>query len=298
MPRNKVIDTSQEASKGGAAEKWWSRNGMQAYYKGMRPNLSMPSKYKDNESNVFQVRKDYNLRDIGFGNWVTMEDRINYVNSLIIALLDFDKYILKFKKDVGFGALTITYGQRGKKGALAHYEPANHFINISRYKEGKEDKTIRFLATGGIQSLAHEYAHFLDFYGGQYLNKNSRIYALSGGVTIFKDKYKVNGNLRSIMDEILNTLIFTKNGKLSAYYQTILDEKKFSNGYKSYLLSRVELFARAFETFVYYELKKKKVSNYFLTHTSYKSITYPNRNLYLKYAPMMRRFLAEYRKFI
>ena len=47
-------------------------------------------------------------------------------------------------------------------------------INITRYRDGKLDKGIRFFGTGGLGSLAHEYGHFLDYAVGSRLSQNNQ----------------------------------------------------------------------------------------------------------------------------
>jgi hypothetical protein len=56
----------------------------------------------------------------------------------------------------------LEQGEAGK--ALAHYEPANHTINLTRFFSEREKSKNNDYSGGGKGSLGHEWGHALDFY--------------------------------------------------------------------------------------------------------------------------------------
>ena len=103
---------------------------MDKYFKLIRPRLKLPVNLQTNETQ--KLGEKFNMAGIGFGNWVTIEDRANYQKALVMSFYDLNK-VLKFKYNIGLGLLTVTFGARGQGGALGHYEPWSKVINITRY---------------------------------------------------------------------------------------------------------------------------------------------------------------------
>lgn len=251
--------------------------------------LNLPVELVD-ATNIHTILRKYKIKDVGFGNWVTVEDKINYVNALTLAFYDLNQ-VLKFNYNIGMNeTLSVSFGARGKGRALAHYEPKMEVINITRYKRAnnKFDKLERFLNTGGIGSFAHEYGHFLDYFAGKFLDKNSIIFPLSGGHLINKKlPQNTGGELRELTNEILDSLIFT-DGKTSSFYNRI-------SGLGEYWIRRNEIFARAFEVYIKTELERKDIFNVFLTDTKYSGRVYPTPAEFKPTIPLFREWAEVYR---
>lgn len=223
----------------------------------------------------------YDLRAIEFGNWLSQQDRVNYVAGLGLALYDLHRVIDFKPHQISLGGkLSVAFGARGRGSALAHFEPETFAINITRYSRPKKGshnhsgfKRIKLLtASGGVGSFAHEFAHALDYYAGKYI-KVSKGGALSHGrsTRIYPDKkLMLEINSSGQMERLLNKIIWKSEGKHSAYYERLLKNKTLTK----YYFYRNELFARAFEVYIQYKMAKRKYKNIFLAETKYASDTY------------------------
>jgi hypothetical protein len=246
------------------------------------------------------VLNTYKLKGIEFGNWVNQPRRLDFCLNLFIGLYDLNK-IVKFNNNIGINKnVGVAYGARGKKGALAHYEPWSNIINISR--DRRVDKLFVDFFTGmplvqakknfslytqyknqsrkensGFGSFAHEYGHAIDYIiADKYLHRGV---ALSGGsVTLTSDKnpqralinYDNGFQMADDADKIelafydcLTPLLFDNSGKPTGYYKRMYEyatKKK-----NTYWIRHNEIWARVFETFVAYKLSKQGIKNYFLT---------------------------------
>lgn len=283
--RKKVIKKSYESQKVSdfgtidrsmsKADQYWRKNGIEKFV-----SLNDKIKFQTFDVNALLIKK-YSLRGIEFGNWVTIEDRWNYLNQLRLSLENLNK-VLRFNNNVGLkGFLTIALGARGKGRALAHYEPWSDVINITRYKKGTPDnlKSILFSKTGGFGSYAHEYGHFLDYFFGKYIHQDKSSAALSGGVTTsaILDLDHKPGTLRYLMSKVLQAIIW-KPGKYSGEENKQYNTVDFTDYYRKlrivfagdeYWLRRNEIFARFFEQYVKYKLGQKKINDFFLSKVKY-----------------------------
>jgi len=245
------------------------------------------------------VLNTYKLKGIEFGNWVNQPRRLDFCLNLFIGLYDLNK-IVKFNNNIGINKnVGVAYGARGKKGALAHYEPYTNVINLSRDRrvdklfvdysgeplvEAKKNfslytqyKNQSRKEKSGFGSLAHEYGHAIDYIiADKYLRRNT---ALSGGsVTLTSDKnptralttydngFKITNNSDKIelaFYDCLTPLLFDNSGKPTGYYKRMYE---FATKRKNtYWIRHNEIWARVFETFVAYKLSKQGIKNYFLT---------------------------------
>lgn len=297
----KIADTSPNVTEGSRLEDWWEKNGYQEFFKKVRPKLNLPKSFNSNDP-MFVAQK-FNLAGIGFGNWLTAEDRLNYLRSLVTALYDLNK-IMNMGYDLGFGLLTITFGARGSGGALAHYEPWSRYINITRYKDPFEtftgqvirDKMIRFFATGGMGSLGHEYGHFIDYVFGAHVLAGKRVpsYALTGARSVAKYRYWKGSkdDLLNAMDDLMEVIIWKVPGKeQSTFYKRVIHNISVSKQ-GEYYIRRNELFARCFEAYISYELSRTGIVNHLLAQNKYRSTFYPTPFEIEKIAPKMREVIS------
>lgn len=239
------------------------------------------------------VIDQYKFKGLEFGNWVNQHRRIDFCLNLYTALYDLNK-VLKFNNNIGINkTISIAYGARGSKGALAHFEPVNNVINLSRDRRVDKinvdffgNKTTPFNLRpqqyqsaknefrehrSGYGSFAHEYGHALDYIMAEkYTN---RFTALSGGrVNLVNPNY---GTAYFTFDMALNTgyspleikfrecfepLLF-KNKKPTSFYLGVYALALKQGTYWSRLN---EIWARVFEIYVAYKLSKQGIVNKFL----------------------------------
>lgn len=269
---SKIIQNSQLITAGSRADKYWLENGYEDYLPYVRQQITLP-KSLEFSSNPDLLRTKFGINAVGFGNWVTHEDKYNYINCLIVCLYDINK-VANFDYYMGLGRLSFSFGARGHGKALAHYEPSTKIINLTRYERGEEDKIARFVATGGMGSIAHEYGHFLDYVGGEFIEPSNSIFSLTGGRTTDKNPMPCTDNqpLRKITNQILEKVIWKTKGKeLSGYYKRLT----LSKGTTGYYVQRNEIFARWFESWVSFKLGTNNVDNKLLSKPKY-----DNKNIY------------------
>lgn len=300
--RSKIIPSSPKITIGSRAEQYWEENGYEDFFKYVRPNLRLPNEL-NYSSNPDLLRTKFGIAETGFGNWVTLEDRYNYVNSLIIALYDLNK-VVNFDYFIGLGRLSMSFGARGVGSALAHYEPSTKIINITRYHRGDELKITRFIATGGMRSIAHEYGHFLDYIGGEYLEP-SNIFSLTGGQSISKSRMSCTSTqrLRNITNDILEKIIWKNptykdnnlKNDLSNYYKRLVNFMVKKDIQSDYYLRRNELFARWFEAWVSYKLTTMGVDNKLFHFGKYDLPIYPNEGEIKEIDKLFQSFVKEFK---
>lgn len=293
----KITDTLSSGRMGvSKMEAWWKGKGFQDIYKEFRKG-AVPSVLLTKMKDVRNVEKLFCLRGFQFGNWVSNEDRFNYLAALGICLYDLNK-VLKFKaNNLGLdGALGVAFGARGQRGALAHYEPQTHIINMTRYYEANrfdkpKSKAVRFVESGGVGSFAHEYGHFLDFFFGSRVEPHSQYYSLTNGKST--DPRRINYNrktypIRSAMEDLLEVAYWdASKTKPSTFVKRIMSFSK-----KPYYVQRAEMLARMFEQYVAYKLKQLGVSNSFLTDTKYTTAVYMTPAELKKVVPLFNKLLV------
>ena len=239
----KIIDTDKTISKGGRA------------YQDNRGRKFSPKFSSLNEAkeiiNPKEVLNKYNIKGFEFGNYVSNNNRYDYLIAVTKSLENLSK-ILK-SKNIGMdNTLGIAFGARGMGGrAIAHYEPYYKMINLTR--------------DSGGSALAHEFAHSLDYILGSHVDQNKKYSALSGG------------------DSIASTLPQNKGGKLRTYANEVVDAfKKYRKRNPiafetEYYQRRNEIFARMFEQYIGLKRKEMNIKDSFLSraYSSYcKDINY------------------------
>lgn len=291
------------------ADLYWDSANLQRFYRTFRTPMILPLNYVQDVNSIERVEKMFKIRGFQFGNWVTTEDRFNYLAAMYICLFDMQR-VLRFKtSNLGLdNQLAIAFGSRGNPGALAHYEPRNIVINISRYK--REDVLKReieaagmkapdhipkeklFLYTGGIGSFAHEFGHFLDGVFGQYSEpSDGRAYLTGKRGSVSKDRiaYPKNQVMRNLIEDFFEVIFWKKPGKKSDY--AIRLEKSGSE----YIQNRQEIFARVFEQYIDLKLKKIKIKNFFITQRKYKPVYYLTDSELRKVVPILDNLISKMR---
>lgn len=278
----KLVDEGDVPYKGRADQFW--RDKLKVIFtpnnKQIRSGSEIPKSYE--YDNLDFVENYYGLRAIEFGNWLSQQDRKNYLSGLGLALFDLHQVLGFSAKTISLKKkISVAFGARGRGSALAHFEPDTFAINITRYSRPKKgasakrgfDRTDLLTASGGVGSFAHEYGHALDYYGGTFIQKTDSG-ALSGGRS---EREKPNfllmkkNTIEGLMEKLLNKIIWQTDKKHSAYYER-LKKGKLSD----YYFRRNELFARAFESYVHFKMQKKKHNNIFLAESKYDPKVYLN----------------------
>lgn len=106
-----------------------------------------------------ELKDTFGFRDIQSGTWV-LKDKTSakfHVENAAASMMDLSDIVGIDPKSLAFGGrLALAIGARGAKGALAHYEPVQRVINITKMKGGG--------------SLGHEWFHAIDNILGEVLD--------------------------------------------------------------------------------------------------------------------------------
>jgi hypothetical protein len=229
---------------------------------------------------------NYKIKATEYGNWVTQEERYNFLICGHIALFDLNK-VLRFKNNIGLNSqLGLAFGARGHSGAMAHFEPHTFMINLTRLN--------------GWQSLAHEYGHAMDYYFGGFINQSKHSFSLSNGQSVAKvielDNF-TKYSLRYLMNDLINSInTIQLNGKTvnSESYNNLVK----AAGNTEYWYRRTEIFARFFERYIMYRLSKLGIKNNFLTKEKYNTNVYISKADFNRVLPKIELLIKEMRKYI
>jgi len=221
------------------------------------------------------LMQEYAIKGFEFGNWTSQEDRQNYMIGLAVSLFDLEK-ILNFEpKYIGLkGKLSIAFGSRGVPNTHGVFEPNTFVINLNRhhaeafkymqYNRGREAEYRKAMLSGGLQSLVHEYGHALDFFCGTFIEPN-RTKSLSGGVLNWNAIIRTDEHLSRLMVLLINKICYNDKGKASDYVKRLRKNVKK----RRYLLQRAEIFARAFEKYIIFKMKRHGWFNVYFTKFKY-----------------------------
>lgn len=210
------------------------------------------------------------FRGIEFGNWVTQDQRVAFVNDTYLAMKDMITVLNLSPENITCSKdLAIAFGARGRGGnALAHYEPLLRVINLTK--------------TRGAGSLAHEWFHAIDrFASGSNTLLTERSVNIHGGNFVQLAAGRLVSKMRSL-----------------DYYKRCsnVDALKV----KSYWSTPCEMAARAFEALVIELLAARGWRSDFLASiTSYESwgnkstYVYPTPSELHQLAPCFDEFFME-----
>lgn len=302
----KIEDTLKDVG-GSVYDDYWQQNGFKQFYKTFRKGVDLPKSYLVIADNSKKITQRYHLRGFQFGNWLTNEDRFNYLAAFFVCAYDLNK-VLKFKNNnIGLdGALGISFGSRGRSTAAAHFESLTNIINITRYKKvikhpltGRKvnvPKIKRFKFTGGVGAIAHEYGHFLDYEFGSKFETDNNYYALTNGRSIDRNPITYNNSkkMRNIVEEILSKAYWKDySKKIKSNYIKRLE--KVTD--KDYFFRRNEIFARLFEQYIAYKLLKIGINNSFLVQTKYNENIYMKNSELKEIVPLFDKLIREMRTY-
>lgn len=187
------------------------------------------------------------MRGVQWGNTVTDEERRHHLHKSCEAMADLaDMTGLPDQAMSLSGQLGLAIGARGIANALAHYEPTEKVINLTR--------------KNGVGSLAHEWAHALDdFIGGgagNYLS-NTAAYSVPGEKSsrIAKAMHKLHWELQ-------------KTGYHDRLAAEVRRQFPGSRAKSDYWRGADETFARLFEVHIKNKLEKSGRQNTYLAGVS------------------------------
>ena len=257
----------------------------------------------------------FGLRAWEFGNWLTNEDRMNYVCGSGIALYDM-RSVLQFPiHQMGLqGMVSLAIGARGKSAARAHFEPHSFAINLTRYSDNpgpkkmaaypflkKHPKVVRFLRMGGVGSLAHEYGHALDYFFGGFVDQDAEHFALTGGrsVRTRPDRELMKKKtLRGYMEKLIYQIIWESDKKQTRFYSELRAMLKEKGIKSDYYYRRNELFARFFEQYIQFKLKQKGIQNTLLHKPKYNYVVYLPQKHLERLVPIMDKLVVQMRAYL
>jgi len=239
----------------------------------------------------------FGINSFEYGNWLTQKDRYIYLSGAGLALYDLAKIIKVDPKKLGFkGRLNITFGSRGVPNSLAHFEPANFLINITRHREGQS-----YNSSGG-GSLGHEWGHALDFYAGNFLSKQFYRYATQNTNNGVRPSGVV-GYYYDFMIELCGPQ--NKSYQFTEPTQYILKLQKWCSenmgeDLAKYYLSNAEIFARSMESYLNYKCNVAGIKETFLKkyNSEYLTAPYPDHVTIKRLAPLMDKLILETMKLI
>jgi hypothetical protein len=245
--KTKLVDTRIGIADGGRCQRWWGGKSVDSKHssearKGDNPDLPA-------------MLTEYSLKGFEFGNWLSQSERYDHVLACDDSLKDLCK--IMHTKNLGFDcSIGVAFGARGQagKGFAAHYEPHYNMINLTKMN--------------GAGSLAHEYGHALDYNIGRMIDQHKNYEALTGGgITADNKNYaralNIGCQFRSDANAIIDYLFAVNYERLMEACVDCIGLNKYK--FDDYYIVRTELFARAFEQYVCYKLKKQGQYNSYLT---------------------------------
>ena len=184
------------------------------------------------EADAEMFTEAFGFRGVQFGNWTNANDRQEALNQAYDALMDMAEILNISPKVLSLdGELGLAFGARGSGSALAHYEPVEMVINLTK--------------TRGAGSLGHEWFHALD-------NCLSRRNGVALG-------YATRGNGRDGMNPTVREAI---DGLVEAIKKSDYGKRSRTKG--EYWGREIEMAARLFETWMNWKMSKNGESSPFL----------------------------------
>lgn len=195
----------------------------------------------------------FGFKGVEFGNWVEQARRQDDLNNAFDALMDLAKVTDLPPKALSLnGELSLAFGARGSGGAnpaAAHYEPSHLVINLTKNQ--------------GAGSLAHEWWHALDHYfsreNGQALGFITEV--IPKGATAI-ERASSEAAIRPEVFKAFSDVVQAIDQSIFARRSGLLDLKRT----KDYWSTRIELSARAFESYVVTRLNEEGFSNDYLAN--------------------------------
>jgi hypothetical protein len=268
------IEDAGKVVRGGGIDRYWERENIQLYPKHfVGTNQILKEKWLHDST---EALNHFNLRSIEFGNWMSQEDRANFLYAAMLGLHQLAIMLNVKDSDIGFGGkLSIALGARGHGRAAGHYEAMPFsVINITKTK--------------GIGVLAHEFAHALDNIVSFYTGGKQQSFVSGGRSTRkgYEEDIAKNGNyFEKQFEELFNVLFYNTNGEITQFHDALNRKDEYWN-------RRNEIFARTFEVYIADIQKREKITNKFLV-LGEKGKAYPKIELVNQVAPMIAKIVKK-----
>jgi hypothetical protein len=211
----------------------------------------------------------FSIRGVEFGNWMKPDERQASVDLCYDALWDLAGVLGLDPHMIGRARLGIGFGSRGrgKQGAVAaaaHYEPNRVVINLTRF--------------AGDGSLAHEMGHMFEHSltgfefkpdtGAGRRRRKHRSFASSAWVGYWKEGEQrpelIAGPVGAAFLRCLDVIMKAEPDKPGPWRSTNYHRQARSLG--KYWEAPLEMFARAFEAYVYDWLAERSRVSQYLVH--------------------------------
>jgi len=235
-----------------------------------RPFIRQGPNYRNDEPvSVEKFVETFRFRGVEFGNWVTQAERQGFLDATYDSFMDLARI---FKLPPTFaslgGTLGIAFGSRGKgaDNVAAHFERDQWLIHLTKTK--------------GVGALSHEFGHALDAYISKrnnlvssFITENFSQVIRGRHPTVKHNLYFEHNNMKDsqMMPEftdLLHVLLFAEGD-----HKRKLPSNFCKNGVnldsqtkKVYWADPVELFARAFESWMSDRLVEDGEINEFLVY--------------------------------
>jgi len=193
--------------------------------------------YRTGDVGANDFMDEFGFRGVEFGNWVNQSERQERLNFAYDALKDLATILEIPSKAISLnGELGFAFGSRGRKGALAHYEPDKVVINLTK--------------ENGSGTIAHEWWHALDNYLARRNGDKTQFLT----ETLRYERTEVKDAFYDLMTSIAKSDLYKRSQKA--------DKIKG----RSYFTNRTELGARAFEVYVSKKLRDRELQNDYLVN--------------------------------
>ena len=194
---------------------------------------------RDGDATPEDFLDKFGFRGVQFGNWVGNDRRRRDLNDAHDALADLAAALGLPAAALGFGGkLGLAFGARGNGKTMAHYEPSQAVINLTK--------------TSGPGCLAHEWFHSLDNLFQADHERKAPFSTVNG-----------DGAFRELASVLSAGTFAGRSGTLDAIRS------------KRYYGKPEELAARAFEKYVIGKLDDAGASNDYLANINPESRAYP-----------------------
>lgn len=257
---------------------------------------------RDGDVTPKQFKEEFGFADVGFGTYVRAGKDQTHLNHAWDAFADLADIMGVPHKMIGFFAtLHFTIGALGQGKAAAHYQ------NSQPHPDGGHVPVINLTNTRGDGTVAHEWGHAFDYLGLNQSDNGRKILEeildalkLSKDISVLERRleqglngyYYMNTRFHGPRGSVENITAlmehWRRKGKDTSYFK---EAKKLDKGKgdKPYWSNDRELFARAWEAFIYDTLKGKKRSNNYLVSSwvkeskvtnasGYRGIPYPRED--------------------
>ncbi|MYL26691.1 MULTISPECIES: CLCA_X family protein [Halomonadaceae] len=181
------------------------------------------------------IRRQYDFRSIGIGNWVTRDEQQRAAHRFAAALEDLKTILGGPESLVSLrGSLSLEYGIGGQRGVSAHYTPAKRSLSLAK--------------NAGAGSLAHEWFHALDHYLATHAFRSAPPDCFASAAWL-KEVPPVDHPLNALLFQCFRAIMVSDDGgEPSALFRA---SARMDERLGTYYYSRPEeMGARAFEAFV------------------------------------------------